>query len=342
MTLEGREIDEERSEPESAAIVFTVDKSGVFASIAQPSSTSQAFCGAPSEGVERITCLELSAKLREWSSLGPAFRNNKVVWAFQLHGCLMGSVHKNEIEPGGKLAHSKFDQGNDTQSESTTNYGSENEASDSFLKKIVQATENQVTKSSDDSCVSPPSAGSRHFNPSYETSTDPEAPVQYRSNSFRPRLQTQPTTAVSLATTFGQHISDSAHDGDSFSGVRLRSGLSLEQTGNIHGGSGKTSRTGEDSSSVRSYIPSLKAPKDVESSLGGILSSERGLPTWESLNAQASGQTASLVEFEEGKDWKAQFEAELEEVLQGGEETVDEGILCSLRIIYHPALNKHC
>ena len=260
----------------------------------------------------------------------------------------MGGVHKNEIEPGGKLAHSKLDQGNDTQSESTTNnYGSESEASESFLKKIVQATgdgENQVTRNSDDGCVSPPLARSRHpqnASRSYETSTDPETPVQHRSSTFRPRLQTQPTTAVSLATTFGQHISDSTHDDDSFSVARSRSGLSLEQARNVHGGSGKTSRAGEDSSSVRSYIPSFKAPNDVESSLGKNLSSEQELPTRKLLNAGASGKTPSLVEFEEDKDWKVQFDAELEELLKVDEETVDEGISYSLRIIYHPGLNEH-
>ncbi|KAI9887855.1 MAG: Vacuolar fusion protein mon1 [Watsoniomyces obsoletus] len=146
--------------------------------------------------------------------------------------------------------------------------------------------------------------------------TDPATVVEWRSATLRPRLPPQSTTAVSLTDIFAQPVLDSSRDAH-LTPNRSKNGSVSEHSQDKHHEATRHGQLGSglaESSSIRSYVPSIVAGNDVESLLEA-LSSGQDTPAWKALNAQIPGE-GRHVEFEEDAELKAQFGVEFDELEQ--------------------------
>ncbi len=156
---------------------------------------------------------------------------------------------------------------------------------------------------------------------------DPAAVVELRSATLRPRLPPQSTTAVSLTDIFAQPVSDGTRD-THLTPSRSKNGSVSEGSRSGHHDSIRHGQLGSgiaDSSSIRSYVPSIVAGNDVESLLGEALSSGQDTPAWKALHAQIPSESRQ-VKFEEDAELRAQFEVEFDDLEQLCPDGSNEGV----------------
>ncbi|KAI9722653.1 MAG: hypothetical protein M1812_001584 [Candelaria pacifica] len=166
----------------------------------------------------------------------------------------------------------------------------------------------------------PPRPG--RLQPSAEPAFSPLDTLQRSRKSKRPQLQSAPTIAVSLTDIHTQLHQDGLRGTYSTptKPKRLDSSGSLYHSNSLYA-SRNGSETGE-TSSIKSYAPTLEAGGDVESLLGEVLGSSQESPAWNLLG----GPTETSNPFEmltyDNKCLQGEFEHEFQEV---GELSADGG-----------------
>ena len=141
--------------------------------------------------------------------------------------------------------------------------------------------------------------------------------------SSRPHLHTQATTAVSSIDIHTQTFHD---------GLRETSSSIRPSASHDHGLSGEISRhldrsgseTG-DTSSLRSYAPTLSAVEDVESLLGEVLDAGHS-PAWKMREMQRESETPIEAISEEDKQLEASFVREFDELPDLADDGSNEGL----------------
>ena len=141
----------------------------------------------------------------------------------------------------------------------------------------------------------------------------------------RPTLQSTPTTALSLTDIHTQSYQDGSRENFAASTESASSCKSIRGLGSIRRFKGKNCSEEGDSTSVRSYAPTLGADGDVESLLGQILGPSHQSPGWKHLRSQAERPDPfESLSFENGTT-ATDFDMEFDEVGELDPEGKNEG-----------------
>lgn len=114
----------------------------------------------------------------------------------------------------------------------------------------------------------------------------PGGSLQRPARQSRPNLQSTATTALSLTDIHTQSYEDGSRETFAASAESNSSGKSIGGFGSIRRSKGRNCSEGDDSTSVRTYAPTLGADGDVESLLGEILAPYQQSPAWKLLRSQ--------------------------------------------------------
>lgn len=115
----------------------------------------------------------------------------------------------------------------------------------------------------------------------------PGGSLQRPKRQSRPNLQSTATTALSLTDIHIQSYQDGSKETFAAPTESTPSGKSIRGFGSIRRFKDRNCSEGDDSTSVRSYAPTLEADGDVESLLGDVLGPSQQSPAWKLLTSQA-------------------------------------------------------
>ena len=153
-----------------------------------------------------------------------------------------------------------------------------------------------------------------------------EDSLQFSKSSPRPQLRTTATTALSLTDIQTHSLPDGSRE--TYSSLSARS---TANSGKAYGGVDRyLSRSGSeagDTSSIRSYVPTLEAGGDVESLLGEVLSSGNGGQAWK--RHTGGGATSSAFEADPDGNLSIKFRREFDALDELREDGSNEGMLRS-------------
>lgn len=113
-----------------------------------------------------------------------------------------------------------------------------------------------------------------------EGSYSPGNSLQRLGKASRPTLQSTATTALSRIDNHTQSYQDGSQGTFAASAQTTPSSKAVAAFGSIRGIKGVSDSEGGDSSSIRSYAPTLEAGGDVESLLGEVLGVSHESPAW--------------------------------------------------------------
>lgn len=147
----------------------------------------------------------------------------------------------------------------------------------------------------------------------------------------RPKLQSTATTALSCTDVHTQSFHDGSRDRLSALTESTDSSRTLRGAGSLRGFKAWTSGDIDDSTSVKSFAPTLEAGGDVESLLGEILRDPEETPSWKSVSAQAEeSDPFDPITFEPDAGLKG-FEQEFDELGEIDAKENNEGLEQSLQ-----------
>lgn len=148
----------------------------------------------------------------------------------------------------------------------------------------------------------------------------------------RPNLQSTATTALSCTDVHTQSFHDGSRDRITAPTESTTSGRTLRGAGSPRRFKGWTSGEGDDSASVKSFVPTIEAGGDVESLLGEILGDFQETPSWTFLSARAEeSDPFDLITVEQDAELKG-FEQEFDELGEVDAEGKNEGLKQSLQV----------
>lgn len=148
--------------------------------------------------------------------------------------------------------------------------------------------------------------------------SSPSPPVSRTTSTKKPRLQSQPTTALSSIDIQTLSFPDGSRGTFPISNDHPNA-ASLSESRKV----GQKSTEADDFASLTSYNPSLRVGGDLESLLGNGFNTQS--PAWKLLNSQTdSGTPFETIHFDED-DWLAAFEHELDEVAEVNSKEGNEG-----------------
>ena len=114
----------------------------------------------------------------------------------------------------------------------------------------------------------------------------PPSPFQRQNQALRPHLQSQATTALSLTDIHTHSLPDGSRETFANLSKATPSGRSSKIQSPIGQLRGYDDSEGGDSTSIRSYAPTLEAGGDIESLLGEVLGAGQQSPAWNLLSSQ--------------------------------------------------------
>ncbi|KZF24365.1 vacuolar fusion protein mon1 [Xylona heveae TC161] len=218
--------------------------------------------------------------------------------------------------------------GNGGNGSSGTNVEGREEAQDNAL---VAETISRTVHSKDSSEIdressaeTPPPLPPRPVN---LESTDAQNTLHLSGKQARPKLQSHPTTAVSLTDISTQVNNEGIRETYPSTTGGLTSPLSVASQFNNRFGSPKSSET-EDTASIKSYVPTLETGGDVESLLGEVLGNGQQDPAWRFMTAQGENQNAADELLPEDAAFEKDFQKEFKELEAiNAEGTNEEAVL---------------
>jgi len=142
----------------------------------------------------------------------------------------------------------------------------------------------------------------------------------------RPQLQSQATTALSLAGVHTQSRADAASVQSSPTSRAVSRKHSLTHFGRFMNNSDSG---GDDSASLRSYAPTLDVRLDSDSLLGDVPETE-ATPAWSALSAHLEQDNPFELDAQEGEFADMQIQHEFDEIASKGEGASDEGDLLGI------------
>lgn len=142
----------------------------------------------------------------------------------------------------------------------------------------------------------------------------PGGSLQRPGRQSRPNLQSTATTALSLTDIHTQSYEDGSRETFAASAESNSFGKSIGGFGSIRRFKGRNCSEADDSTSVRTYAPTLGADGDVESLLGEILGPSQRSPAWKLLRSQTERPDPfDSLSFENGAP-ATSFDLEFDEV----------------------------
>lgn len=119
-----------------------------------------------------------------------------------------------------------------------------------------------------------------------EQTFTPPGSLQRPKKSTRPSLISKATTAISRTDIHSQSYQDGSRETYATSTDTTPSKGSPRNYGSLRRFKAHNGSEGDDSGSVRSYVPTLEATGDVESLLGEVLSAGQESPAWKLQSGQ--------------------------------------------------------
>ena len=148
--------------------------------------------------------------------------------------------------------------------------------------------------------------------------------VQVPKATIRPRIVSTATTALSRTDIHTQSFQDGSRETFAASAQPIQPARSYGGFGGLKRFRGFGGSDTADSSSIRSYAPTIGASGDAESLLGEVLGSYQERPPWDLSNTQVEGAGAFELVSYEGNDVTADFYREFDEIpdrdIAGGNE----------------------
>ena len=141
----------------------------------------------------------------------------------------------------------------------------------------------------------------------------PASTLRLPTTSPRPPLRTQATTAVSSIDIHTQTHPDGSRDHFSSSSVHPASADKKGSNGGVDRYLSRSGSEAGDSSSVRSYAPTISAVGDVESLLGEVLNGGQS-PAWNFLGGHRETGDPFEVVSSEDQDFEATFAREFDDL----------------------------
>lgn len=132
-----------------------------------------------------------------------------------------------------------------------------------------------------------------------EPTFTPPGSLQRPKKSTRPSLISKATTAISRTDIHSQSYHDGLRETYATSTDTTPSRDSPRNYGSIRRFKAHTGSEGDDSGSVRSYVPTLEATGDVESLMGEVLSAGQESPAWKLQSGQELDNPYDSIEFED-------------------------------------------
>ena len=164
-----------------------------------------------------------------------------------------------------------------------------------------------------------------------EGSYSPGNSLQRSSKTSRPNLQSTATTALSRTDIHTQSYQDGSRETFAASAQTTPPSKAIAAFGSIRRIKGVTDSEGGDSTSVRSYAPTLETGGDVESLLGDVLGVSQESPAWR-LHAQNEApdpfDSAVYEDDEATVDFYREFD-EISPIAADGENEGKSGLISS-------------
>ena len=162
----------------------------------------------------------------------------------------------------------------------------------------------------------------------HEGKYSPGASLHVPKRAARPQLQSTATTALSRTDIHTQSYQDGSRE-TTASSAQTRVPSSLSGFGSIRRFKRLGSSEGGDSTSIKSYAPTLEAGGDVESLLGEVLGASQESPAWKLLSTQEEAPDPFDSPVFADDELTSSFYREFDEIHDVNAEDVDEGISCN-------------
>lgn len=150
----------------------------------------------------------------------------------------------------------------------------------------------------------------------------PPGSLRLSGKASRPQLLSKPTTALSLADVHTQSYGENASQQSSSASRSVSRKHSLTQFGRFV----SSNSEGDDSASIKSYIPALDVRLENESILGDI-TGDNGASTWKTIGTSAEQDPPFLVLQPEDEALAEQIEHEFDDDLASRDDAGDEELL---------------
>lgn len=154
----------------------------------------------------------------------------------------------------------------------------------------------------------------------------PEGSLPRPNKHARPNLQSSTTTALSVLDIHAQSHQDGSLETFPVSAPSTSSGKSFGGFGSIRKLKWRNDSEGDDSTSVRSYAPSLEVGGDAESLLGDVLEASQWSPAWKLLGSQVERPDPFDSMSYEDNTITADFDQEFDELRELKSERENEGM----------------
>lgn len=132
-----------------------------------------------------------------------------------------------------------------------------------------------------------------------EPTFTPPGSLQRPKKATRPSLLSKATTAISRTDIHSQSYQDGSRETYATSTDTTPFKESPRSYGSIRRFKAHTGSEGDDSGSVRSYVPTLEVTGDVESLLGEVLSAGQESPAWQLQSGRELDNPYDSIEFED-------------------------------------------
>ncbi|KAI9781168.1 MAG: Vacuolar fusion protein mon1 [Geoglossum umbratile] len=150
----------------------------------------------------------------------------------------------------------------------------------------------------------------------------------YSSASPRPSLQSKATTALSLPDIHTQSFPDGSRGTYATAPARPATGFNADFSPADYrsGTSTRNPSVYGDTTSIRSYAPTLQAGGDIESLMGEVLGSGHENPAWKLLTSQLESEAPFSQLSEEDKEFENKFAEEFNEIEDLNADGSNEGM----------------
>lgn len=154
----------------------------------------------------------------------------------------------------------------------------------------------------------------------------PGGSLQRPVRQSRPSLQSAATTALSLTDIHTQSYQDGSRETFAASTESNSSSKSIGGFGSLRRFKSRNCSEGDDSTSVKTYVPTLGADGDMESLLGEVLGPSQQSPAWKLFRSQAERPDPfDSLSFENDAGFR-DFDLEFDEVDELDPEGKNEGM----------------
>ena len=160
-----------------------------------------------------------------------------------------------------------------------------------------------------------------------ESKYGPGASLHVPKRAARPQLQSSATTALSRTDIHTLSYQDGSRE-TTASSAQTGAPSTLTGFGSIRRFKRLGSSDGGDSTSIKSYAPTLEAGGDVESLLGEVLGGSQQSPAWKLLSVQDEAPDPFDYTVFEDEELSASFYREFDEIHDAIAKDADEGIPC--------------